>query len=281
MTDRSAIRVYAACCVALAFVVAAAPAQAQFRPRPISEPPTGETYHIEGAAGFWFPTATMIVASESLGIPGTVIDFKTDLGLKDKKLPDLRLVLSPSRRHKFRFEFIPIKYDSNGTIKRTIIFNGQRYDVGLPVHSVLDWKAYRYAYEFDFISNNRGFAGFIVEGTYTDVQVNLASTAPGVVINEFARARAPIPAIGGIGRVYVVPNISITGEFTGFKLPKDLVVGTSAHYIDFDLYGTVNFTKHVGAQVGFRSLDVGYIVDTDDTGTFKLKGLYFGVVARY
>jgi hypothetical protein len=280
MTDRSAIRVYAACCVALVFVLTAVPAQAQLQPKPISEPPTGETYHIEGAAAFWFPTATMLVSSESLGIAGTTINFKTDLGVQDKHLPDLRVVLSPSRRHKFRFEFIPIKYEQNATVKRTIIFNGQRFDIGLPVHSALDWRAYRFAYEFDFISNNRGFAGFVVEAKYTDVQVNLASTSPSVIVNEFARARAPIPALGGIGRVYVVPNISITGELTGFRLPKDLVKDTSAHYVDFDLYGTVNFTNRIGAQFGYRSLDVGYVADTD-TGTFKLKGIYFGVVARY
>ena len=52
------------------------------------------------------------------------------------------------------------------------------------------------------------------------------------------------------------------------------------HYVDFDLYGTVNFTNNIGAQIGYRSLDVGYVVDTD-TGAFKLKGIYFGVVARY
>ena len=270
---------YAACWVALVFVLATAPAQAQ-TPQPTSETPTGERYHIEGAVGVWFPTATIIVSSESLGIAGTTINFKPDLGLEDKPLPDFRVVLSPSRRNKLRFEFVPIKYDSNGVVKRTIIFNGQRFDVGLPVHSVLDWRAYRFAYEFDFISNNRGFAGFVVEAKYTDVQVNLASTSPSVVVNEFARARAPIPAIGGIGRVYVVPNISITGELTGFKLPKDLVKDTSAHYIDFDLYGTLNFTNNIGAQFGYRSLDVGYIADTDN-GTFKLKGIYFGVVARY
>jgi len=276
MMHRTAIRAYTGWFVAVAFVFAAAPAQAQFRPRPLSEPPTGENYHIEGAAGLWFPTATMMVSSESLGIKGTTIDFKTDLGLQDKKLPDLRLVLSPSRRHKFRFEFVPIKYEQQGTVRRTIVFNGQRYDIGLPVQSSLDWKAYRFAYEFDFISNNRGFAGFVVEAKYTDVTVNLAST----VVTEFARAQAPIPALGGIGRVYVVPNISITGEVTGFKLPEHLVQNTSAHYVDFDLYGTVNFTNNVGAQFGYRSLDVGYVVDTD-TGTFKLKGIYFGVVARY
>ena len=268
---------YAACSVALVFLIAASPAQAQLQPRPISEPPTGEQYHIEGAAGFWFPAATIAAASEGLGIQGTTIDFKTDLGLQDQNFPDLRLVLSPSRRHKFRFEFIPIKYTQSATVRRRIVFNGIAYNIGLPVKSELEWRAYRIAYEFDFISNNRGFAGFVVEAKYTDVQILLDATP---VAREFARARAPIPAIGGIGRVYVVPNISITGEFTGFKLPQDLVKNTHAHYADFDLYGTVNFTNNIGAQVGYRSLDVGYIADTD-VGTFKLKGIYFGVVARY
>jgi hypothetical protein len=278
MTYRTAVRAYAGWALAVAFVLCAAPAQAQLRPRPVSEPATGEQYHIEGAAGLWFPTATMFVSSESLGIAGTTIDFKTDLGLQDKRLPDLRLVLRPSRRHKFRFEFIPIKYQQSATVQRRIVFNGIAYNVGLPVTSVLDWKAYRIAYEFDFVSNDRGFGGFVVEAKYTDVTVNLASA----IATEFAHAQAPIPAIGGIGRVYVVPNISITGEVTGFKLPQHLIEGSTAHYLDFDLYGTVNFTNNVGAQFGYRSLDVGYIVNTgSDTGTFKLKGIYFGVVARY
>jgi hypothetical protein len=277
MANRSAIRVYATCCLVLAFVFAARPARAQFRPRPISDPATGENYHIEAAAGFWFPTATIGASSEGFGIAGTTIDFKADLGLQDEKLPYLRLVLAPSRRNKFRFEFIPIDYSQNGIVRRKIIFNGIAYNVGLPVKSELNWKAYRLAYEFDFISNDRGFAGFVVEAKYTDVQIVLDASP---VALEFARARAPIPALGGIGRVYVVPNISITGELTGFKLPQNLVKNTSAHYVDFDLYGTVNFTNKIGAQFGYRMLDVGFIKDTD-TGTFKEKGVYFGVVARY
>ena len=277
MTQRSASRAYAVCYIALALVFAAAPAQAQFRPTPLSEPPTGEQYHIEGAAGFWFPASTIFAASEGLGQTPTTIDFKTDLGLQDKRLAYVRLVLSPSRRHKFRFEFIPIKYNQSVTLRKRIVFNGIGYNVTLPVKSELYWKAYRFAYEFDFISTNRGFAGFVVDAKYTDVRI-LLDASP--VATEFARARAPIPAIGGIGRVYVVPNISITGELTGFKLPKNLVKDTSAHFVDFDLYGTVNVTNHVGAQIGYRSLDVEYVADTD-VGTFKDKGIYFGVVARY
>jgi len=276
MIISSTIRMYAAVGVAVATVLAAQPAHAQFTPRPLSDPATGEDYRIEGAANLWFPSAKIAVSSERFGIQGTTIDFKTDLGLTDQTFADFRLVLKPSRKSKFRFEFVPIKYEQSATLRKTIIFNGQRYDIGLPVNSLLEWKAYRLAYEFDFISNDRGFAGFVVEAKYTDVKVDLVSP----LATEFAHARAPIPAIGGIGRVYVVPNISITGEFTGFKLPEELVKDTRAHYIDFDLYGTVNFTNNVGAQFGYRVLDMGYLVDTD-LGEMVLKGIYFGIVARY
>ena len=83
-----------------------------------------------------------------------------------------------------------------------------------------------------------------------------------------------------IARVYVVPNISITGEFTGFKIPDSIDSRYNAHYVDFDLFGTVNFTNNVGAKVGFRSVDVGYLIKSD-TGALTLKGIYFGAVLRY
>jgi hypothetical protein len=185
-------------------------------------------------------------------------------------------VLRPSTTSKFRLQFIPIKYTQSAIIRRRIIFNGQRYDVGLPVNSTLSWKAYRLGYEYDFVQTNRGYAGFLVEAKYTDVQVQLDTQ----ITSEFARARAPIPALGGIARVYVVPNISITVDISGFKLPEKLIKDSTGHYIDVDVYGTLNFTNNFGAQLGYRSFDVGYVV-THDTGSFKLKGFYLGAVARY
>jgi hypothetical protein len=262
----------------VALVLTASPALAQFRPRTISDPATGEKYHIEGSAGFWNPTATMSISSEALGIGGTTIDFKKDLGLKDKRFGELHAVLKASRKHKFRFQYIPIKYTQQATVPRDIVFNGQLYRVGIPVNSALEWKAYRFGYEYDFIVKDRGFGGFILDFKYTDVQASLAT--PVQAKPEFAHARAPIPALGGIVRVYLVPIVSITGELTGIKVPDSVSKDFKAHYADLDIYGTVNVTNNIGAQLGYRSFDVGYLVD-QDTGSFKLKGLYFGVVARY
>ena len=97
---------------------------------------------------------------------------------------------------------------------------------------------------------------------------------------EFTRQRAPIPALGGIARVYVAPNISITGEVTGFTIPDSIDGRYQAHYVDIDLYGTLNFTNNIGVKGGYRSLDLGYHIK-DDTGAFALKGIYFGAVLRY
>ena len=80
--------------------------------------------------------------------------------------------------------------------------------------------------------------------------------------------------------MYVAPNISITGELDRVQDSDSIDERYQAHYFDFDLYGTVNFNDYVGAQIGYRSLDLGYIFE-DDHGDFKAKGIYFGGVVRY
>jgi hypothetical protein len=253
-----------------------ADAQFQYRPAPNDDPATGENYHVEVSGDFWFSTPAILVSSEALGIVGSQIDGVEDLGFAKKRFPEFRLVLRPATKHKWRLQYIPISFASEAVLNRNIVFNGIRYNVGLPVNSTLDWKAWRFGYEYDFVYRDRGFVGLLLEAKYTDVQVNLDSVAG----TEFARARAPIPAVGGIGRFYVVPNISITFEMTGFKLPESIDEEWRGRYLDYDLYGTVNFTDHVGVQFGYRSLDVSYRIDAD-SGDFDLKGTYFGAVARF
>ena len=275
MTTR-ALRLTTSAGLAAAFLVLAVPAHAQYKPKPLNDPATGESYHIEGAADMWYPSVTAHVASEGLGIQGSEIDLKRDLGVVDKHMSALDLVLRPASRHKFRFQYLPIKYEASATLNQDVIFNGIRYRVGLPVNSSLDWKTFSMGYEFDFVEKNWGFVGFILEAKYTDVQVALKSP----IESQFARARGPIPALGGIGRVYVVPNISITGEFSAFKIPDSIDNRYNAHYVDLNIYGTVNFTNNIGVKGGFRSRDVGYLIKTD-SGSFLLRGIFLGAVVRY
>jgi hypothetical protein len=277
MQTRPAIRVYVVAAFAAAALLAAAPARAQFKPKPLNDPATGETYKIEASAGYWFPTTTGTISSESLGIIGSTINIVSDLGLTDTHFPDLKFQVRPAKKHKFRFEYLPISYTQSTTFSRDIVFNGQTYHIGLPVNSTLDWQMFRFGYEYDFLYHNKWFAGFIMEAKYTNVDATL--TSPITQLTEFAKAQAPIPAIGGVFRYYVVPNIAITGELTGVFVPK-IQDQYEAHFADVDIYGTVNFTNNFGAQVGWRSMNVFYLFK-HDTGTLNFGGMYFSVVARY
>jgi hypothetical protein len=263
-------------CVSLAVAAGAAiPAEAQYGATPITNRATGEKYNVEIAGGFWDPSPSITITSESIeGIPGTPIDFVEDLGIEKSLFTQLRVVLRPALKHKFRFEYIPIKYEASATLRRTLVFNGIEYAVSLPVETDVVWRAYRFGYQYDFFYRDRGFVGLVLETKYTDVRADLISA----VNNEFVHARAPIPAVGIIGRGYVAPNISITSEFTFFKLPD--IDDYGGRFFDFDLYGTLNFNDHVGVQGGYRSFDVRYIAKTDE-GQLTMKGLYFGGVARF
>jgi hypothetical protein len=266
-------------------------AHAQYGAIPFHDPATGETYHVEGGVVFWHPPPDLTVASEGLGLAGTPITAVDDLGIQQKYITELRIVLRPAKKHKFRINYVPMTYTAQSTVHRQFVFNGLSYGVNLPITTDLKWNTWMLGYEYDFLSKDRWFVGFVAQAKVTDVEIvfnspitaaSLPNTAcidqPDTVAH--ACARAPIPNLGGIARVYVTPNVSITGELVGIKIPDSVNKDYRAHYVDFDLYGTLNFNNYAGVQLGVRSLDVGYTIKKDQ-GSFKMKGLYFGGVVRY
>jgi hypothetical protein len=280
MRRAAAVRLYTWVGVAAVLGLIAAPAAAQYKPQPVGNPSGPENYHIEAGGDLWFPVSDITVASAGTGVlaglPGSQINAENDLGVTDTHFPALQLILKPAKKHKFRLNFVPISFTGDAVLKQSIDFNGIRYQVGVPVNSTMTWDAWRFGYEYDFVSNSSGFAGVIVEAKYTNVRIELDSP----FASEFAAAKAPIPAIGGIGRIYVAPSISITGEFTAFAIPHAIDRRYQGHDIDLDIYGTVNFTANIGVKGGYRSMDVGYLIKTD-SGSMTLRGLYIGAVLRY
>ena len=122
-------------------------ADAQFTATPFSDPATGERYHIEASFGWWNPSPDFQIASESLGVVGSTIDAVTDLGIEKKQIPELRIVLRPARKHKFRINYLPMTYTAVATVHREFVFNGIRYNVNLPVTTELSWKTWHLGYE--------------------------------------------------------------------------------------------------------------------------------------
>jgi hypothetical protein len=265
--------VSAAGAAVLAITAGTASAQYGAQPPGASSGVTGADYHVELSYALWRPDPSLAISSESLGIVGDRIDAVADLGFERSTFQDFRVVVRPSRKFKLRFGVTPVKYEGDTILTRSIVFNGQRYTIGLPVTSELEWRSWRFGIEYDFISTSRGFFGVILEGKFTDLNVELL--AP--LIAEFARVRVPVPTIGAIGRVYVARNVALSAEFTGLKLTIQDDTGT---YLEFDVNAQFNFNKNLGVQGGYRAMTLDYAVELD-SGELDLKGLYFGGVARF
>lgn len=260
----------------VAWLGAASDASAQYRP-PASGV-VGENYRIEASYGWWNAAPSLIVNSESLAILGSDVNLIEDLGIKQHKLGKLDLVLRPGRKHRLRFQRLPIHYEGDDTVKRTFVFNGQSYNVGLPVQTSANFDTYRFGYEYDFLYFAKGFVGAMIDVKLTNISVDLRSS----IGSEFTKAFAPIPTFGFIARGYPIPSLALTSELSFFRVPDSLAeqLEGDGSYTDFDLNATYNFNRYLGAQMGYRRVNIFYDVDLD-SGTLKFTGLYFGGVIRY
>lgn len=106
-----------------ASIVSVVPASAQ-----------GNNHIGEFSVNLWMPTPEITIRSGSItaASAGTLtdIDFVTEFGIEDKSFPEFRFAVG--RSHKFRFGYVPIKYEADATIVRRIVFRGQTFNVGVP-----------------------------------------------------------------------------------------------------------------------------------------------------
>ena len=224
---------------------------------------------------FWTPDPDLVLQSGSLtaatGI--TEIDFVQEFGIERQTFPEIRL--SVGRTHKFRFGYVPVRYEADAIIQRTITFRGQTFNIGAPASTDIDWDIWRFGYEWDFVSMDRGFVGVLGELKYN--RLNASIESPLLTQAAVTEQKAPVPTIGVVGRGYLHPMLSVGAEFAGLKIDTS---DFEAKFLDFDINGAVTFGRHIGVQGGYRHVTVDYFID-DDVGDLKLKGVYIGAVARF
>ena len=256
-------------------------AYAQYGAPDASSSAVGENYHFEVSGNFWNPDLIGAISSEQFGLVGSKIDLATDLGYTKTRFRDLRIVLRPSQKSRFRIQYTPVKYESSTTFRRNIVFNGINFPISVPVETEFEWNVWRLGYEYDFLYKPRGFVGVLFEGRVTRMDARLKTNSPlfNPQYDEFVTARAPLPAIGLVGRVYPLPELAINFEVSGFRMP-DVDPEYQANYFDWDVNGTFNVTNYFGVQVGWRRMTNVLVIERD-SGDFKFQGLWFGAAVRY
>jgi hypothetical protein len=241
----------------------------------------GEKYHVEFAGTLWNPNLAGKISSEQFGIVGSQIDLLTDLGYAKTRFKDMRIVLRPSKKSKFRIQYTPIQYEAETAFTRELVFNGIKFPVAVPIESQFSWKVWRLGYEYDFLYKPRGYVGMVLEGRYTTAEARLKTNSPifSPPYDEYNKRSAPLPALGIVGRAYPLPEVAINFEVTGFKLPN-VDEKYQARYFDWDINGTVNLSNYFGVQMGWRKM-TNFMVIKKDSGDVQFQGLWFGAAVRY
>ena len=218
--------------------------------------------------------------ARQLGIPGSTDRRQARPRADRPAFPALQLQLRPARSHKFRFQYIPIKYDADGDADaRTSSSTASATALGLPVELDARLEGVPLRLRVRLHRQEPRLRRLHPRG---QVHRRAACTLATPDRRASSRTRAaPIPALGGIGRVYVVPNISITGEVTGFKMPDSIdeplqrALRRHRHLRHGELH-----QQHRRARAATDRSTSAISIKTD-TGAFTLKGMYFGVVVRY
>jgi len=266
----------------VAFVLGASRVDAQFGP---AKPVPGEDYHVELGLVFWNTEPGIVLGSPALNVISPVpIDFVQALGLEKERFREFRSVLRGGK-HKLRFSRMGVNFSQTLLPPSTITIGGSSFPVTGPTSGEVDWDMFRIGYEYDFGKADKGYIGFITEVKYNHVtaQLNVPDVRGAVTLQD---VKVPAPALGVVARVYPHKLVSITGEWTGFKVWSFLRTKLSdaetfeANFKDFDVYGTVSITRFLGVQGGYRNYSVEYIVDAE-TGDISLKGFYFGGMVRF
>jgi hypothetical protein len=259
-------------------------AEAQFRP-PRPTPP-GENFHVELGLMLWKPTPGIIIGSDALAVVSDAgVDFVNEFNIADKKFNEFRGVLKGGK-NKLRVSHVDIVYNESARLQRAIVFGGRTFNVSADATADLEWDMWRIGYERDLVATSRGLFGFITEVNFNHVVANVKATDALTTVSSLTDEKVPVPAVGVIGRVYPHKNVSITAEFTGFKMPGFLAAklfdrdDADAHIKDFDIYLTGSITRFLGIQGGYRSLSADYLID-DGNGDLEMKGPYIGGMIRF
>jgi hypothetical protein len=247
-------------------LAASAPAAAQ------SDVMPAEKFRVEFGTEWWQPTPEISIRTDALASVGVSdFDFVDEFGIDSSWFAEFRAVLKPARKHKVRVSYVPVRYEQTAPLRTVLSFNGTTFSGSATAN--LKWNLWRFGYEWDFISRERGFVGFLGDVKYNKVSASVRGRGAA----EATEARAPIPGLGVIARAYAHPRVSISGEFTGFKVVGGEIEGS---LFDFDISATANIFKSLGVQGGYRAVNADYTID-EDIGNLTLRGVYLGIVSRF
>ena len=213
------------------------------------------------------------LAAEEDGF-GTTIDIEDDLDLDDSENITAELAVSLGD-FKLTAGYLPLSFEGNTLLSRSIIFSGDLFPVGTRVESevevdILDIGLTWYILNFDD-TPTRFQLGVELAAKITDAEAQLSDLTLG--ITESISETLPFPTVGVRGRVAFSDLVGINGRvgYIGYD---------DNHFLDADIQLEVSPIPMLGVYGGYRVLDI----EIDESDFFldsDFSGFYGGAFFRF
>lgn len=228
---------------------------------------------VEFEGRYWYPDLDLEAKIEDGGF-GTRIDFDDDLDLDDEDFPVGRVKLFTGENSWIRAEYIPISYDGDSMLTRTIFFNGKPFIVGTRVITDFDFEYYRLGWGSQFISLGDGFFKFgtLIEAKGYNLDASLISPTTGIAESE--DITFGLPTVGVILDINPADKLNFYGEISG------ITAGSYGYTIDAEAGVKFIPFKNFTLTCGYRYLTFDVEWD-DDEADMTLAGAFVGGSLRF
>jgi len=183
------------------------------------------------------------------------IDLQKDFGFNSYSTFTGKVDWRPTRKNHLYLVGSDFNQSRQKVLSRTIMFQGQTFNVGAAVNAQLDAPEIAPGYQYDILRRRRGHLGIGVQIDFfnTSASISAAAQITGEGVHQAATVAkgsvlAPIPVAGPDFRFYLTnsPRLFVEGEVMGMYL---FGYGNFVSTAD-DLGYT--FTKHLSVNAGYQ-----------------------------
>jgi len=205
--------------------------------------------------GGWVTTGYNDVAIPGSG--GTRISLNEELNAESIPYLRLRAEVQLSERHLLSLLYAPLSLNSEGSLKKDILFAGTQFAAGAPLSAKYVFNSYRLTYRYEWIRRAKFLFGIGFTAKIRDALVRVESGS----------------TIGEKANVGFVPIVNFHLEYRPLErwslmLSGDALAAPQGRAEDVLLAVNYKINDRLSARVGYRLLEGG--ADNDEVYSFAL-----------
>ncbi|MGM9572201.1 MAG: hypothetical protein ACI3ZR_08305 [bacterium] len=215
------------------------------------------------------PSIDADAKSDSINYRNGSVDFKDDLGMGDKAVPEFNLQVNKN----IRVKYMKLSNSGYAVLKDRLEFDNNVYNAGTPVSSDLDISYLRAAWMRPLVNTDTIKTNWLLElkGFKIDSSVTGVDNA-GRLVSSSEKFTGVVPTVG----LGIKSKLDKKGNFTASAEVTGLPLGGYGGIYDMEAELKYSPVEDFNIAVGYRAFKLK-AKHSDEEVNYKFDGPYFGL----